>query len=69
MPAHEIGDVVKKRAENPTTGCYGTGKQIVILVDKDGKLVYVERTLFDSHAKPVPKDKRDLKFEFEVEGW
>ncbi|KAF2727164.1 DUF833-domain-containing protein [Polyplosphaeria fusca] len=69
MPAHEIGDVVKKRAENPTAGCYGTGKQIVILVDKEGKMVYDERTLFDAHAKEIPKENQHKKFEFQIEGW
>ncbi|KAF2111755.1 NRDE protein-domain-containing protein [Lophiotrema nucula] len=69
MPAHEIGDVVKHRAANPTAGCYGTEKQIVILVDKEGKMVYMERTLYDSDAKAVEKAHQDRQFEFQIEGW
>lgn len=69
MPAHEIGDIVKQKAIDATTGCYGTQKQIVILVDKEGKMFYIERTLFDDDAKPVEKGKGDRKFEFQIEGW
>lgn len=69
MPAHEIGDVVKHKAIDATTGCYGTQKQIVILVDKEGKVLYKERTLYDNEAKPIEKGKGDLVFEYQIEGW
>ncbi len=69
MPAHEVGDVVKHRATDATTGCYGTHKQIVILVDKAGKMFYLERTLFDNDARPVELGKGDRSFEFQIEGW
>lgn len=69
MPAHEIGDVVKQKAASATDGVYGTGKNIIILVDKEGKIFYFERTLFDEDAKPIEVGKGDRKFEFEVEGW
>ena len=69
MPAHEVGDVVKHRAVDATSGCYGTQKQIVILVDKDGKLFYMERTLYDGDAKPIERGKGDRTFEFQIEGW
>lgn len=69
MPAHEIGDIVKHRATDATTGCYGTQKQIIILVDKEGKVFHIERTLFDNDAKPIAKGKGDRKFEFQIEGW
>ena len=57
------------RAANPTAGCYGTEKQIIILVDKAGKMVYVERTLYDSDAKPVEKALQDRRFELQIEDW
>lgn len=69
MPAHEIGDVVKHKAADPTSGCYGTEKQIVILVDKDGKVFYLERTLFDRDAAPIENGKGDRVFEFQIEDW
>jgi uncharacterized protein with NRDE domain len=69
MPAHEIGDVVKHKAADATSGCYGTEKQIVILVDKEGKAFYLERTLYDGDAKPIPKGEGDRTFEFQIEDW
>ena len=69
MPAHEVGDLVKHRATNATTGCYGTQKQIVILVDREGRMFYLERTLYDNNAEPIPLGKGDREFEFEIEGW
>lgn len=69
MPAHEIGDVVKQKAMDATSGCYGTQKNIVILVDKEGKAFYLERTLFDGDAKPIEEGKGDRVFEYQIEGW
>lgn len=67
MPAHEIGDIVKHRAADPTSGVYGTEKQIVILADKEGKVFYLERTLYDRDAIPIEKGKGDRVFEFQIE--
>lgn len=50
-------------------GVYGTQKQTVILVDRNGKVTYVERTLFDLDGKAVEKGQGDGKFEFAIEGW
>ncbi|KAH7077457.1 NRDE protein-domain-containing protein [Paraphoma chrysanthemicola] len=69
MPAHEVGDVVKHKAVDATSGCYGTQKNIVMLVDRQGKAYYLERTLFDEDAKPVEKGKGDRVFEYQIEGW
>jgi uncharacterized protein with NRDE domain len=69
MPAHEVGDVVKQKASDATSGCYGTQKQIVVLVDKTGTMHYLERTLFDGDAKPIAKGEGDREFEFQIEGW
>jgi uncharacterized protein with NRDE domain len=69
MPAHEIGDVVKQKAADATSGCYGTQKNIVVMVDKEGKMHYFERTLFDREAKPIGKGSGDRTFEFQIEGW
>lgn len=69
MPAHEVGDVVKHKAADATSGCYGTQKNIVVMVDKQGRCFYQERTLFDGDAKPVVKGSGDRRFEFQIEGW
>jgi uncharacterized protein with NRDE domain len=69
MPAHEVGDVVKHRAVSATAGCYGTQKQIVILVDREGKMFYLERTLYDRDAVPIAIGKGDRSFEFQIEEW
>lgn len=69
MPAHEIGDVVKHKAADATSGCYGTQKNIVFLVDKEGKAYYFERTLFDGDAKPIEVGKGDRVFEYQIEEW
>jgi len=69
MPAHEVGDVVKQKAADATSGCYGTQKSIIVLVNKEGRLFYFERTLFDGEARPIPQGHGDRKFEFQIEGW
>ncbi|KAI4626162.1 uncharacterized protein J4E87_004662 [Alternaria ethzedia] len=69
MPAHEIGDLVKVKAVDATSGCYGTQKNIVVLCDKEGKVTYFERTLYDSDVKPIEKGKGDRAFDFTIEGW
>ncbi|KAH4055817.1 hypothetical protein HBI26_186560 [Parastagonospora nodorum] len=69
MPKHEVGDVVKQKAVDATSGCYGTQKNIVIVVDKQGKVYYFERTLFDGDAKAIPVGQGDREFEFGIDGW
>lgn len=51
------------------TGCYGTQRQTIVLVDWDGNVTFRERALWDEHGKPIPKGKGDMKFEFKIEGW
>ncbi|KAL4923072.1 NRDE family protein [Aspergillus undulatus] len=47
-------------------GPYGTQKQTIILVSKDDRVRYFERTLYDGEAKPVPIGEGDRSFEFQV---
>jgi uncharacterized protein with NRDE domain len=54
---------------NPTSGVYGTQKQTVILVSREGKVTFVERTLFDDAGSPVPRGKGERRFDFDIEGW
>ncbi len=53
----------------PTSGDYGTQKSIVVLVDRKGKVCYLERTFYDEDVKPIEQGKGDCVFEFQIEGW
>jgi hypothetical protein len=44
-------------------------KQTVILVDHDGKVTFVERTLWDEKGRRVPDAEVEKRIEFEIEGW
>lgn len=62
-------DSVRDEVGGATSGRYGTGKQSIVLVDREGKVFYLERTLFDQDAKPIAEGEGDRVFEFRVEGW
>ncbi|KFY92425.1 hypothetical protein V498_04983 [Pseudogymnoascus sp. VKM F-4517 (FW-2822)] len=51
------------------SGKYGTQRQTVILVDWEGKVSFIERSLWDDCGKPIPRGEGDKKFEFHIEGW
>jgi len=51
---------------------YGTQKQTIILVDRTGRLKYIERTLYNDKAEwvgGVENEDRDVVCEFQIEGW
>lgn len=48
---------------------YGTQKQTVVLVDRAGHVVYIERTLYDERGSKIYGDQADRRFEFDIEGW
>lgn len=50
-------------------GVYGTQKQTVILVDKDGKVTFLERTLFGDDGRRIRKGEGDRKYEIQIDGW
>lgn len=59
---------------NPITppvmsGTYGTQRQTIMLVDWNGKVSFIERSLWDEEGKPIARGEGDMKFEFHVEGW
>jgi uncharacterized protein with NRDE domain len=54
---------------NGTTGCYGTQRQTIVLVDWEGNLTFRERALWDADGQPVPHGEGDVKLEFKIEGW
>lgn len=51
------------------SGVYGTQKQTVVLVDHQGKVTFVERSLYDATGRPISTEERDRKFQFDIEGW
>ena len=51
------------------SGLYGTQKQTVVLVDHQGRVTFVERSLYGATAKAVPESERDRVYEFDIQGW
>ena len=51
------------------SGLYGTQKQTVVLVDHQGRVTFVERSLYGASAKAVPASERDRVYEFDILGW
>lgn len=79
-PADRIAAAAKSRSgydtpdhanvEVSTEGVgYGTQKQTVILVDRNGKATFVERTLYDDQGRRMHGDDGERRFEFEIEEW
>ncbi|OMP81898.1 hypothetical protein BK809_0006207 [Diplodia seriata] len=68
-PADAVAAATGVEAVSATSGIYGTQKQTVILVDREGKVTFVERTLYDEEGKPVKGGEEDRRFDFQIEGW
>lgn len=51
------------------SGPYGTQRQTIILVDWEGNVKFIERSLYDSQGKPITRGKGDMSFNFKIEGW
>lgn len=64
---HSVDNEKTPRPAAGMGGVYGTQKQTVVLVDHHGKVTFVERTLYDEKAQPVPTKNRDRIFEFQIE--
>ncbi|PQE04007.1 hypothetical protein CJF31_00003094 [Rutstroemia sp. NJR-2017a BVV2] len=52
-----------------TSGVYGTQRQTVILVDWEGHVTFIERSLYDAKGNPIERGQADNKFKFDIEGW
>lgn len=48
---------------------YGTQKQTIVLVSRQGRVTLVERTLYDATGRPTAAPDRDRAFRFDIEGW
>ncbi|KAJ5232373.1 hypothetical protein N7468_005329 [Penicillium chermesinum] len=49
------------------SGPYGTEKQTILLAQRDGRVRYFERTLYDNNLQAIPAGKGDRSFEFHIE--
>ncbi|KAK1822226.1 hypothetical protein LTR12_003365 [Friedmanniomyces endolithicus] len=50
-------------------GVYGTQKQTVVLADLEGKVTFIERTLYNGEGQVGADDSRDRRYEFTIEEW
>jgi uncharacterized protein with NRDE domain len=49
---------------------YGTREQTVILVNREtGKVLFVERTLWNENIQPLSKEEGETRIEFYIEGY
>lgn len=51
------------------SGIYATQKQTVVLVGHDGRVRYIEKTLFDNDSNPVTEGEGTLDYTFQIESW
>lgn len=56
-------------SNNVISGVYGTQRQTIILVDWQGRVTFIERSLFDGAGNPIERGQGDMRFEFNIEGW
>lgn len=60
----EVIDEPRQRVGN--TGLYGTQKQTIVLVDYEGVVTFMERTLYDDGGRPIPVGTGDRYFEIKL---
>lgn len=77
-PEEATRDVTEtlEEAERPASitppvmsGLYGTQRQTLLLVDWNGKVSFIERSLWDETGNAISRGEGDVKIEFQIEGW
>ncbi|KAL8964137.1 MAG: hypothetical protein Q9183_004670 [Haloplaca sp. 2 TL-2023] len=58
---------IPKAGKDGLSGIYGTQKETVVLVNHNGSVTFVERTLFDADAQPTKASEQDRWLEFDLE--
>ena len=66
IPSDESGVLTPNQNETWRPPVYGTQKQTVILVRKNGRIIYIEKTLFDKSSRAIEETRH---FEFDIDGW
>ena len=69
MRAEDVATAKSDQHVQGLSGIYGTQKQTVVLVDHQGHVTFVERTLYDNKVQVVKEAERDKWFEFDVKDW
>ena len=65
-----VEDSTKRaKSKNEVDGAYGTQKQTLVLADHQGRVTFIERTLYDASGKSMEAPGRDRTFQFEIQGW
>jgi len=75
---HTLAKVSFEQGERPDpptpsfdgiSGPYGTQRQTIILLDWEGNVKLIERSLFESNGTTITRGKGDMSFEFKIEGF
>ncbi|KAL8674123.1 MAG: hypothetical protein Q9168_001460 [Polycauliona sp. 1 TL-2023] len=66
-PVQVQQQVDSTQSQKGLSGLYGTQKQTVVLIDHQGHVTFVERTLYDEEASHLDGVERDRWFEFDIE--
>ena len=69
IAAAESDKTAAAASSSTSHGAYATQKQTVILVDTKGHVTFVEKTLYNEHAKELAEIDKTRTFEFDIEGW
>ena len=69
MRAEDVATAKSDQHVQGLSGVYGTQKQTVVLVDHQGHVTFVERTLYDDKAQVVEDAERNKWFELDIKDW
>ena len=64
--AEIVADEDEARQKLGTTGLYGTQKQTIVLVEHNGLVTYVERSLYDAAGSQIPIGSGDRFFQVQL---